>query len=66
MREAWHIPRMWGRGLTARVMVDAALREGRHVHRAVGYSDMVCAGGDPECPLFALQLKEAMEAWSGS
>ncbi len=44
------------------MMYEAALRRGQHVHRNVN-QDETCLGGDSECPIFAIQLEEAMEAW---
>jgi hypothetical protein len=42
----------------------AALRRGEHVHRHVG-DDVLCEGNDSECPVFDMQLKEAMHVWAG-
>ncbi|MFE6222951.1 hypothetical protein [Streptomyces sp. NPDC057854] len=50
--------------LIRRVVTDAELREGKHVHTENYSHSEMCQGGDPECPLWQAQLEEAMEAWS--
>lgn len=51
------------RGVTRAAMINMRLAEGAHVH-TVKHDDEYCAGGDSECPLFQVQLEEAVEAWS--
>lgn len=63
--DVWYIPRMWGKSLTARTLADQGVMQGRHVHRMWYNNDETCLGGDSECPVFNMQLEEAMEAWSG-
>lgn len=49
-----------------RVRSDVELVRGQHIHTSNHANGEVCEGNDPECPLWLLQLSEAMEAWSGS
>jgi hypothetical protein len=49
-----------------RVVRDAELLGGGHVHTVSHSYDEMCQGGDPECPLWYVQLIEAVETWSGS
>jgi hypothetical protein len=49
-----------------RVVTDMELAEGKHIHTYNASSDETCQGGNHECPLWAQQLQEAMEVWSGS
>lgn len=64
--------RVVGTSAVDRIIADGALMSGEHVHRMwmrddeefLGCDDEMCLGGDPECPLFGIQLAEAMEAWS--
>lgn len=46
-----------------RVLRDEALREGKHIHTDNARDGEMCQGGDPQCPLWGMQLEEAMEAW---
>lgn len=57
---------MSGWPIIKRVVRDMELAEGGHIHTANASSDEMCHGGDPECPLWQMQLTEAMETWSGS
>lgn len=50
--------------IVRRVVIDAELRDGKHVHTRNFSHEEMCAGGDSECPLWGVQLQEAMEAWS--
>lgn len=59
----WHRPRMTGKSIVQRVIIDGMLRRGEHVHTASRHSGEICNGGDSECSLWAAQLDEAMEAW---
>lgn len=53
--------------IVRRVVNDALLRDGKHIHVSnFTNTDEVCQGGDSECPLWNIQLDEAMETWSGS
>jgi hypothetical protein len=58
-------PKQTGKAIIQRVLRDAQLREGGHVHTVGARDGEMCQGGDSECPLFAIQLQEAMEAWQG-
>jgi len=59
-------PGQYGKAIIQRVIRDAQLREGKHVHTVNARDGEMCQGGDPECYLWQLQLDEALEAWSGS
>lgn len=50
--------------IVRRVVTDRLLREGKHIHTANYSHGETCQGGDPECPLWQMQLREALEAWS--
>lgn len=52
------------RGVMRAATVNLRLADGAHVHTMRG-SDEYCAGGDSECPMFGLQLEEAVTAWDG-
>ena len=56
-------PKRSGKTLVAMAVRDAALRRGEHVHRVAADNNTYCEGGDSECPLFGIQLREAIEAW---
>ena len=43
----------------------ALIREIRAKGIVFSGDDEYCAGGDSECPIFGVQLVEAVEAWSG-
>ncbi|MFF5973664.1 hypothetical protein ACFY7C_19265 [Streptomyces sp. NPDC012769] len=62
----WNSARRAGKAIVQRVLQDAQLREGKHVHTASYSYGEKCQGGDWECALWQQQLDEAMEAWSGS
>jgi hypothetical protein len=49
-----------------RVVTDMELKDGKHIHTDSYRDGEICQGGDPECPLWNMQLDEAMEVWSGS
>jgi hypothetical protein len=57
---------MFGRGIVQKVVMDYELIRGGHAHTVSKGGDEMCHGGDPECPLWGVQLAEALEAWSGS
>ncbi len=52
-------PDQWIRG-----QINDVLADGGHVHADLINGQQHCMGGDPECPLYSVQLEEAMEAWS--
>lgn len=58
-------PSRTGKAIIQRVLREAQLREGGHVHTVNARYGERCQGGDSECPLFQTQLNEAMKAWSG-
>lgn len=60
----WTFPRRAGKAIVEKVILEAALRRGEHVHRVSRSGGTTCEGGDSECPLYGIQLVEAMEAWS--
>lgn len=62
----WNLPHQWGKGYLTNMLTEAELRRGGHVHSVSYGGGELCVGGDSECYLFAIQLEEAMEAWSGS
>lgn len=50
------------KGVMRAATINLRLADGAHVHTARA-DDEYCAGGDSECPLFQMQLKEAVETW---
>lgn len=58
----------FGRGSGKRIIEEAVLRDhlmdGGHIHRVKANNDTVCEGGDPDCPLWGIQLIEALETWT--
>ncbi|WP_432112782.1 hypothetical protein [Streptomyces sp. S1] len=62
----WFGARKTGKVIVHRVIRDAQLREGKHIHTASYSYGEKCEGGDWQCSLWQQQLDEAMEAWSGS
>lgn len=62
----WEHPRQHGKAIIQRVIRDAELRNGKHIHTMSARDGEMCQGGDSECPLFHIQLAEAMEAWCGT
>ena len=59
-------PGQYGKAIIQRVIRDAQLRNGDHVHTVNARDGEMCQGGDSECPFFQIQLDEAMEAWCGT
>jgi hypothetical protein len=49
-----------------RVVTDMQLKDGKHIHTDNYRDGEICQGGDFSCPLWNMQLDEAMEVWSGS
>lgn len=47
----------------AKFLMEYKLRHGEHVHRVSENGDTYCEGGDSDCPLFGIQLREAMQSW---
>lgn len=62
-RVHFDFPRMVGKRSAAKFLMEQKIRNGEHVHRVSADGNTYCEGGDPECPLFGIQLREAMEAW---
>lgn len=58
-----NLPKRQGKRSAARFWLDQKLLNGEHAHRMSVDSSEYCEGGDPECPLFGIQLREAMESW---
>lgn len=53
-----------GKTIDSLLLAEAMLRRGEHVHRVSANNGTYCAGGDGDCPLFGIQLREAIEAWT--
>ncbi|MFD4474623.1 hypothetical protein ACFWPU_00700 [Streptomyces sp. NPDC058471] len=53
-----------GTGMLTTARIEVALKNGHHVHAHSAYGDVKCEGGDPECPIFEMQLSEAMTVWN--
>lgn len=53
-----------GREISNQVLAEAMLKNGEHVHRLALDGNYYCQGNDSECPLWGIQLREAMEAWN--
>lgn len=62
-RVHFDFPRMVGKQSAARFLMEQKVLNGEHVHRVSTDGNTYCEGGDPECPLFGIQLREAMTAW---
>lgn len=58
-----HKLKMVGTSAVDTIIANGALMSGEHVHRMY-VNDEMCLGGDPECPLWGVQLAEALEVWS--
>ena len=44
--------------------INERLNQGVHVHAVCArVPDEYCAGGDSNCPLYDIQVKEAIETW---
>ncbi len=56
-------PRQNGVEYMRRFMRDGKLAMGMHVHTARPDGNEYCEGGQADCPLFGIQLIEALEAW---
>jgi hypothetical protein len=64
MSMSW--PMRFGKIDEQKNVMEALLRRGEHIHRHISPGqDVMCEGGDSECPLWAMQLEEAMESWQG-
>lgn len=62
-RVQFNFSRSVGRREAGKRILEHQLRQGEHVHRVAADGNTYCEGGDPECPLFGIQLREAMQAW---